>query len=62
MVKKKLDEKTLAKIPENKRPENNEVTRSEIQEFHLPIMRKVENKVGVYFYNEKPILWSEENA
>lgn len=62
MVKKKLDEKTLAKIPENKRPENNEVIRSEIQEFHLPIMRKVENKVGVYFYNEKPILWSEENA
>ena len=41
---------------------NNKVIRSKVVELDLPIMRKVENKVGAYFYNEKPILWSEENA
>lgn len=28
----------------------------------LELCREVENKVGAYFYNEKPILWGEENA
>ena len=57
-----LDEETLAKIPEGKRPADNKVIRSKVVELDLPIMRKVENKVGVYFYNEEPILWREENA
>lgn len=57
-----LDEETLAKIPEGKRPADNKVIRSKVVELDLPIMRKVENKVGAYFYNEEPILWREENA
>lgn len=57
-----LDEETLEKIPEGKRPADNKVIRSKVVELDLPIMRKVENKVGAYFYNEKPILWREENA
>ena len=56
LVTKSLDEETLAKIPENKRPVNNEVIRSEIQQMKLPIMKKVINKVGVYFKNEEPQL------
>lgn len=62
LFEEELNEETLAKIPEGKRPVNNKVIRSKVVELDLPIMRKVENKVGAYFYNEKPILWSEENA
>lgn len=62
LFEEELNEETLAKIPEGKRPADNKVIRSKVVELDLPIMRKVENKVGAYFYNEKPILWSEENA
>lgn len=62
LFEEELDEETLAKIPEGKRPADNKVIRSKIVELDLPIMRKVENKVGAYFYNEEPILWREENA
>ena len=62
LFEEELNEETLAKIPEGKRPTDNKVIRSKVVELDLPIMRKVENKVGAYFYNEKPILWSEENA
>lgn len=61
LFEEELNEETLAKIPEGKRPADNKVIRSKVVELDLPIMRKVENKVGVYFYNEKPILWREEN-
>lgn len=56
LVTKTLDEEILKKIPENKRPVNNEVIRSEIQQLKLPIMKKVVNKVGVYFKNEEPLM------
>lgn len=59
-VMKVLDEKTLAKIPTNKRPENNMVMRSEVQELQLPIMKKVENKVETYFYDAEPIMYGNE--
>lgn len=59
LVTKTLDAETLAKIPENKRPVNNEVIRSEIQQMKLPIMKKVVNKVGVYFKNEEPLMKEE---
>lgn len=62
LFEEELNEETLAKIPEGKRPADNKVIRSKVVELDLPIMRKVENKVGAYFYNEKPILWREENA
>ena len=62
LFEEELNEETLAKIPEGKRPADNKVIRSKVVELDLPIMRKVENKVGAYFYNEEPILWREENA
>ena len=62
LFEEELNEENLTKIPEGKRPTDNKVIRSKVVELDLPIMRKVENKVGAYFYNEKPILWSEENA
>ena len=56
LFEEELNEETLAKIPEGKKPADNKVIRSKVVELDLPIMRRVENKVGVYFYNEKPIL------
>lgn len=49
LIAKTLDEETLAKIPENKRPKNNEVVRSVIQEMTFPIMKSCPNKVETYF-------------
>lgn len=49
LVTKTLDEKTLAKIPENKRPENGIVLRHEIKQLNLPIMKSVPDKVATYF-------------
>ena len=60
LVNKELDDETWNKIPEKNRPESRIVTRSVIQRYELPEMKKVKNKVGVYFYNEEPIL-KEEN-
>lgn len=60
LVNKELDDETWNKIPEKNRPESKIVTRSVIQRYELPEMKKVKNKVGVYFYNEEPIL-KEEN-
>lgn len=54
LFEEELDEKTLAKIPEGKKPANNKVLRHRIVELDLPIMKKVKNKTGVYFYNEEP--------
>lgn len=59
-VMKVLDEETLSKIPTDKRPENNMVMRSEVQELQLPIMKKVENKVETYFYDAEPIMYGDE--
>lgn len=59
-VMKVLDEETLSKIPADKRPENNMVMRSEVQELQLPIMKKVENKVETYFYDAEPIMYGDE--
>ena len=60
LINKELDDETWNKIPEKNRPESRIVTRSVIQRYELPEMKKVKNKVGVYFYNEEPIL-KEEN-
>lgn len=59
-IKKKLDDETLAKIAPNKRPEDGMVIRTEVRQLELPIMKRVENKVGVYFYGETPVMRGEE--
>ena len=56
LVEKELDDETWNKIPEDKRPESRLVTRSIIKRYELPRMNKVENKVGVYFYGEEPVI------
>lgn len=53
-----IDKETLFKIPVDKRPENNMVMRTEVQEVLFPIMKKVENKVETYFYDATPIIIS----
>lgn len=56
LVEKELDDETWNKIPENKKPKNRIVKRSEIQRYDIPEMKNVANKVGVYFYEEKPVM------
>lgn len=43
------------KIPASKKPENRMCTRSKIVILDIPIMKKVLNKVGTYFYQEAPL-------
>lgn len=54
LIDKYLEDDVWNKIPDNKKPESRYVKRSEIQRYELPIMKNIENKVGVYFYNEIP--------
>lgn len=54
LIEKELDDETWNKIPDNKKPESRKVIRSEIQQYNVPEMKNVENKVGVYFYGEEP--------
>jgi tRNA(His) 5'-end guanylyltransferase len=56
LVEKELDDETWNKIPDNKKPDSRTVTRSEIQRYDIPEMKNVANKVGVYFYGEKPFM------
>lgn len=56
LVKKELDDETWNKIPDDKKPDSRMVTRSEIQRYDIPEMKNVTNKVGVYFYEEKPFM------
>lgn len=56
LVEKELDDETWNKIPDDKKPESRMVTRSEIQRYDIPEMKNVVNKVGVYFYGEKPFM------
>ena len=60
LIEKELDDETWNKIPTNKKPESRTVSRSEIQQYNIPEMKNVENKVGVYFYNEQPIFKKEK--
>ena len=60
LIEKELDDETWNKIPDNKKPESRTVIRSEIQQYNIPEMKNVENKVGVYFYNEQPIFKKEK--
>lgn len=60
LIEKELDDETWNKIPTNKKPESRKVIRSEIQQYNIPEMKNVENKVGVYFYNEQPIFKKEK--
>ena len=55
LVEKELDDETWNKIPKGKKPESRIVTRSEIQRYEIPEMKNIANKVGVYFYGEKPV-------
>ena len=54
VVDKYLEDEIWNKIPENKRPESRYCKRSIIKQIELPIMKNIENKVGVYFYGEEP--------
>lgn len=54
LIEKELDDRTWNKIPIDKKPESRKVIRSEIQRYNIPEMKNIENKIGVYFYNEEP--------
>lgn len=54
VIDKYLEDEIWNKIPENKRPESRYCKRSIIKQIELPIMKNIENKVGVYFYGEEP--------
>lgn len=43
------------KIPDSKKPENRMCIRSKVIILDVPIMKKVLNKVGTYFYQEAPL-------
>lgn len=58
-IEKPLDPATLAKIPEDKRPEGNVVFRSAMIELKLPPLNRIVNRVAVVFDSEKPALKSE---
>ena len=60
LVQRKIDPITWAKIPDKVKPDNRIVTRSEVSQYFIPEMKNVENKVGVYFYNEEPVFKEEE--
>lgn len=57
-VERVLDDLTLAKIPEGKRPPNGVVTRSEIAREDLPPLGSLANRVEVLFEGAAPILLS----
>lgn len=59
LVDRKLDNETLAKIPEDKRPEGGMVKRHEMQEITIPPLSHIENRVGVIFDGEEPIAQSK---
>ena len=59
-VEKEVDDATWNKIPDNKKPLSKIVKRPKVQLVKLPIMKKVENKMGVYFNNEEPVFYKEE--
>ena len=58
-IEKEVDDKTWNKIPNNKKPLSKIVKRPKVELIKLPIMKKVENKSGVYFNNEEPIFISK---
>lgn len=60
-VEKEVDNDTWNKIPNNKKPLSKIVKRPKIQLVNFPIMKKVENKTGVYFNNEEPVFYKDEN-
>ena len=59
-VLKKLDQEILDKLPEDKRPADGMVMRTEVRQIELPIMKRVENKVETYFYDAEPKLYGDE--
>ena len=60
LVQRKIDPITWAKIPDKVKPDTRTVTRSEVSQYFIPEMKNVENRVGVYFYNEQPIFKKEK--
>ena len=57
-VEKEVDDEVWNKIPDNKKPLTKTVKRPKVQLVNLPIMKKVENKTGVYFNNEEPVFYN----
>ena len=57
-----LDDETWNKIPENKKPESRMVIRSRVIEKDFPIMKNIENKVGVYFFKEEAKEKEDDNT
>lgn len=54
LVDRKLDAETLAKIPEDRRPEGGIVQRHDMQEISIPPLAHIENRVAVIFDGEEP--------
>lgn len=45
-------------IPDNKKPESRNITRSKVSNLDLPLMQKCQNKVGAYFCKENPLIYA----
>jgi len=59
-VEKEVDDAVWNKIPDERKPLSKTVKRPKVQLVRLPVMKKVENKAGVYFCNEEPVFYKEE--
>lgn len=58
-IEKEIDDDTWNKIPNHKKPSSKTAKRPKVELIQLPIMKKVENKTGVYFDNEEPKFYEE---
>ena len=61
-VEKEVDDITWNKIPNNKKPLSKMVKRPKVQLVNFPLMKNIENKTGVYFYNEEPVFYQKDNG
>ncbi len=61
LVEKKLDEETLKKIPEYKRPKDNICIRTDVRKMNFPIMKNCPNKLETYF-GKLPVISIKEAA
>ncbi len=59
---KNLTEEELQRIPENKRPENNQVMRSTIIPLTTPCLTTVYNLTNVLFYKDSPITFGNPHV
>lgn len=59
LYEEQISDEIWERIPDKKKPESRTVTRSKVSYLDLPLMQACQNKVGAYFYKEKPLIYAE---